>query len=208
MDDADPPERFRLFIAIELPEQVRNLIADAQQDFQKVLHQSRVIWTRPEQFHLTLKFLGYVESSRCASLIEALGTVCEGFPSLELRAADAGFFPSARAPRVAWAGVSDAADVLPTLHRAIEEATCPYSSEAPEPEGRFRGHVTLARIKDFARRDAEGLAAVAARLKDRVFGSWTANEVVLKRSQLSPRGAQYSNLAQTPLRGSKQRPVS
>lgn len=193
MADSKMPEHLRLFVAIELPEGVRCAIAGAQEEFRGALRRSRVTWARPEHFHLTLKFLGRVEASRSGDLTDSIVRSCEGFRPLKLSAAGTGFFPNPRSPRVVWTGVEDSTAQLADLQLAVEEATSSFTEE--KPEGRFHGHVTLSRIKEFARADAEALKQVALRLGDRVYGNWIAHEIVLMRSQLSPHGATYSAVA-------------
>ena len=66
-----------------------------------------VRWAKREQFHLTLKFLGNVESRRLEALTASIRGVCAGLGVLQLRAGRIGFFPDARRPRVIWTSVLD-----------------------------------------------------------------------------------------------------
>jgi hypothetical protein len=60
------PERYRLFIAIALPEPVRHAIEKAQEGLRAALPAKSIRWTRTDQFHLTLRFLsGRPSTSRC-----------------------------------------------------------------------------------------------------------------------------------------------
>src|ERR1017187_6677705 len=120
MDDS---ERFRLFIAVTLPEEVKAKIEAAQAELRRALPGPGVCWTRREQFHLTLKFLGEVDAARVQPLEEAIRTACRGFSALPLRAERVGFFPDLRYPRVVWAGVRDETDQLPRLQQAVDAAT-------------------------------------------------------------------------------------
>jgi RNA 2',3'-cyclic 3'-phosphodiesterase len=186
-------ERFRLFIAVALPEGVKSRIQEAQAELRRVLPDRNVRWTRPEQFHLTLRFLGDVEAARVEPLGEAVRGACQGFAPLHLRAEGIGCFPDLRYPRVLWTGVSDEAQQLPRLHEAVELASRDFTTEAKE--GHFTGHVTLARIKGIKRAEAEALGQAAACMKDRRFGEWTAYKIELMRSELSPQGARHTTVA-------------
>jgi RNA 2',3'-cyclic 3'-phosphodiesterase len=197
MADAPTPERLRLFIAVTVPEDVKSAIEEAQATLREALPKEAVRWTRREQFHLTLKFLGSVEAERVTGLTDALHKACQGFPPLELRAEQIGCFPNLRRPRVVWAGVQDRQQQLPELQRAIEAAVKDYTAEAPEE--RFTGHITLGRIKDLRRQEAETLAGLVSSLAARFFGAWTSDKVELIRSQLSSEGARYTSLAAIPL---------
>jgi RNA 2',3'-cyclic 3'-phosphodiesterase len=186
-------ERFRLFIAVTIPEEIKAKIEATQAELRRVLPERAVRWTRREQFHLTLRFLGDVEAARVEALGEAIRAACRGFGALHLRAEQVGFFPDLRNPRVVWVGVQDQAERLPQLQEAVELATREYTTE--EKEQRFTGHVTLARIKGIKRPEAEALGKAAAGMAERLFGQWTACQVELMRSELLPQGARHRSLA-------------
>src|SRR5205809_984446 len=107
MSETSTPETFRLFIAISVPDKVKDEIEKAQNELRRALPGGSVRWTKREQFHLTLKFLGNVEAPRVEELTESLRRGLEGFAALRLKAEQIGFFPDARRPRVVWAGVQD-----------------------------------------------------------------------------------------------------
>ncbi|MGA3285096.1 MAG: RNA 2',3'-cyclic phosphodiesterase [Verrucomicrobiota bacterium] len=193
MADDSSTEKLRLFVAIPMPEAVRKEITGVQQELQRLVSRDAVRWTNPEQFHLTLRFLGDVPVERVAALQEAVNAVCHGSPALHLRAQGVGFFLNARSPRVIWAGVNDGEGRLADLQKKIEGAVGPFA-EKPSSE-RFAGHVTIGRVKFLKRPEAETLAAQAQAVKDRLFGEWTANEVELIRSDLLPTGASHTLLA-------------
>jgi len=197
MCDGPPPQSFRLFIALTIPEAVKAEIEKAQAELRRALPKECVRWTIREQFHLTLKFLGDVDAQRVEALTDAVRGVGQGFAALELRAERIGVFPDLRRPRVLWAGVRDPREELPRLQGAVEAATRDFSKE--EPGERFTGHVTLGRIKAMRRPETEVLARLASGLDKRFFGAWTADKIEIMRSQLSPEGARHTTLAAIPL---------
>jgi 2'-5' RNA ligase len=186
-------ERFRLFIAVTLPEEVKAKLESAQAELRRALPGPGVRWTRREQFHLTLKFLGDVDAARVPPLEEAIRAACRGFSALPLRAERVGFFPDLRYPRVVWAGVRDQAGQLPRLQQAVDAATRDFTTE--QKEERFTGHVTLARIKAIRGPESEALGQAASGMAERLSGQWTAGKVELMRSVLSPQGARHNSLA-------------
>lgn len=188
---------YRLFVAISLPDQIKAELALAQEELRTALPKNVVRWTRPEQFHLTLKFLGSVDLSQVGAVSDLLRGACSGFPVLRLRSERIGFFPHPRFPRVIWAWVHDAAQCLPLLQQSIEAAVEGIAS--PEKEGDFTGHITLARCHGLKRAEAEKLFEAAKVMTDRVFGDWEATEVELIRSELRPGGSRYTTLAAFPL---------
>jgi RNA 2',3'-cyclic 3'-phosphodiesterase len=200
---------WRLFVAISLPEAVKNEMEKTQRELRAALPRGVVRWTKREQFHLTLKFLGDVAELRAAELIEALRTACRRFSALRLRAAGIGFFPDARRPRVIWAGAQDDVGALPRVQQSVEASVKDFATEDSAerrdlPPGRrrsqeFTGHVTLGRIQRFQRADAEILVKAASRAAGQFFGEWTADTVELIRSELSSGGSRYTTLAAIPL---------
>jgi 2'-5' RNA ligase len=156
---------------------------------------SGVAWVAPENFHLTLKFLGHVDQPRLESVEAALAAAVGGRPRFELTCAGLGAFPTARRPRVIWAGVRDGAKAAMRLAEAIEHALAPLGFE---PEGRaFSAHITLGRLRVPGRDPALTTALEAA--GGRLFGTAPIDRVALMRSDLSPRGARYTELAAFPL---------
>jgi len=188
----------RLFIAIPIPMGVKREIEKAQNELRDLLQQSRVSWTRPEQFHLTLRFLGKVEAGRLSALIDAVRGVCNEFAALNLVAKGVGCFPNLRRPRVIWIGVEDAALQKVQLQQRIQAATQPFTTE--KPEERFHGHLTVGRVKEIGGKESKSLADRAASMEARSFGEWQAAQVEIIKSELSPDGARHSCIASIPLR--------
>ncbi len=199
MADTEAQTSYRLFVAITVPEEVRAKILKAQDRLRKLLPEQAARWARPEQFHLTLRFLGQVEAGRIEPLEAALRGACAGFGPLRLIASRIGFFPRPRSPRVVWVGVADEQQVLPAVWSAVQSATNAFTTEAPEDK--FVGHITLARIKSIRPREAQAMAAQAEELAEAAFGQWTATGLEIIRSQLSPTGARYSTLKSIPFPG-------
>ena len=171
----------------------------AQEELRRALPKDCVRWTKSDQFHLTLRFLGAVPAGRFAALVHSVQAACQGFSPLSLRAERIGFFPDARFPRVVWIGVQDARNQLPRLQRAVETAAGDFTLE--KSEDKFTGHVTLGRIKGIKRAEAERLAKLTHGLAGRFLGEWGADKVEVMRSELLPGGARHTTLADAPLAG-------
>lgn len=190
-------ETYRVFIAISLPEPVKDEIEQAQEQLRGALPGKCVRWASREQLHLTLKFLGNVEVRRLDALTASIRSACVGFGALALHAGQIGFFPDARHPRVVWTRVRDERDRLPSLQRVVETAAAEFTSQAPEPK--FTGHVTLGRCRAITRSQADVLSTLAKAMEDRVFGEWAADRLDVISSLLSPAGSHYATLASLPL---------
>ena len=199
MEDGRSARAWRLFVAISPPDAVKEEIEKVQREMRQELPGNFMRWTKREQFHLTLKFLGNVAGARVGELSDALCGVCGAFKAMRLRAERIGFFPDMRYPRVAWAWVHDEKDELPKLQQAIETSTRSFTSEGSEKE--FTGHVTIARIQGIKRPQAEILSKLALGMTERFFGEWTADKIELIRSELSSSGARYTTVAEFPLSG-------
>lgn len=196
MVELQKPVKLRLFLALSLPDLVKAELERAQSTLKRAVGEGSVRWTVREQWHLTLRFLGYVEAASVSALSAAAIQACVPFQPLEMRAQEIGFFPARGLPRVIWAGAQDAAGQLAALQQALQAATLPFTSEPPE--ARFSGHVTLGRGKSIRRTEAAALQEAANKWRGKPFGVWTAGEVELFRSQLSPHGPAYTSLARFP----------
>ncbi len=195
MSAAEPS--LRLFVALAVPPEVKARLAAAQQELRAQWPARAASWTRPEQVHLTLRFLGDVATSKVDPLTAHLAAATAGFGPLQLVAEGAGCFPDTRSPRVIWIGVGDAGQRLTELHQRIVAATEDFTRQPVEKD--FTGHVTLGRTRHLHRRHAEALANFVAGAVDRRFGEWTADQIELMRSELLPGGSRYSCLAALPL---------
>ena len=195
---ADASSAFlRLFIAIAVPENVRREIGRAQGQLKRVATPGSIRWTRPEQFHVTLKFLGDVPSAHVADLDRAVAQACSGRRAMQLSAHGIGFFPDARKPRVIWVGADDGNGQLSELHRQLETALQPLAPT--EKSERFTGHITLGRFKPGRPAAVAKLLERGAILGEREFGDWQAGTVEIMRSELTSEGARHIPLASFPL---------
>jgi 2'-5' RNA ligase len=152
-----------------------------------------VAWVAPANLHVTLKFLGGVEASRVEGVAAALHEAATGLAAFDLAIEGLGAFPSRTRPRVLWAGLGVGAAVAATLAERVDTALAGLGF--PAETRPFAGHVTLGRVREPRAnpRLAEALGAQVA------FGRQPVGGVSLMRSDLSPRGARYQELAALPL---------
>lgn len=190
----------RAFVAIELPDEAKRVLADAQATLRSSLESDSsrrsLKLTNPTGIHLTLKFLGDVERSRVDSLAGVIAEATAGFSPFSIRLGNPGVFPNPRSPRVLWVGLEGDTTSLLRLAESVERSLSRLGFP-PERRG-FSPHLTLARIADWATPDdraAIGRAADGLRLPESV--ELSADRVVLYRSELTRAGAIYSELAST-----------
>jgi len=183
----------RCFIAIELPEEVRNQLLTLQRR-QAALDRG-IRWTQPEQMHLTLKFLGEVPDAEVLRTGEAMAAVATKFSPITLAVRGVGCFPPGGAVRILWVGIDDPTGVLGRLRNACEEAFASLGF-ARERRG-YTPHLTLGRVRDpgFSVQIREAVRKEAGFDAGRV----RAEEVVLFQSILSPAGSTYIPLSRARL---------
>ena len=179
----------RLFIAVDISQQARELAADYMHEMSRQFPDARVKWERPEKLHLTVKFLGSTEENLIEKLKKLVGRNASLIRPFEITIAGTGSFPSAKSPRVLWLGVSERTGELKRLATGID-ADCARLGFEPEKRS-FKPHLTLARSRD--PRGAENLGREHA---ERRFGPITYNccEAVLYESHLGRSGSTYSKL--------------
>lgn len=188
--------RIRLFVTIQLSQPIKAALAETQRELKKPLPSGCVSWTGQETLHLTLRFLGNVIEEHLASLTESLAAEAAGHSPIELTCERLGCFPDLRFPRVLWAWVHG--DGLAELQSAVSAACDPFAEKPADK--RFTGHITLERFRQIHRKDADKIAPVIEDFANRSFGRWTAEEVVLFRSELQPDGVVHTALKHFPLR--------
>ncbi len=182
----------RLFIAIDLPDSWRALLAQPQQSIGWLGR--GVKWVDPKGTHLTLKFLGETEPKLFEEIKLKAGESCARFPSFEMRMKGTGVFPDPRKPRVYWAGLQ-APKTLLELQADLEHE---MEELGFEPEQRaFNPHLTLARIKEPMGKQRMTEALLSFKIESEPM---RVTETVLMRSHLSADGAWYEPLAHFPLR--------
>ncbi len=176
----------RLFVALELDEQARDLLAACQQRLAAL--DRAVRWVRPEQIHLTLQFLGEVADARVPAVTKALDRLADQ-PRFEFQVGGIGTFGSPRSPRVIWVGVAMPNPALASLQKTCEQALAEIGFA---PEGRsYKPHLTLGRVKDLqaGRQVAEAVSGMQSEPVGPL--AQAAREVVLFESVLRPQGSQY-----------------
>lgn len=152
-----------------------------------------VAWVDRDNVHLTLKFLGGVEAARLDAVAAALGAAVARRAAFHLVLQGLGAYPSAGRPRVLWAGVGEGAAAMSDLAGRVDAALAPLGF--PRELRPFAAHATLGRVR--VSRADRGLGEALA--SGGVFGGQQVAHVSLMRSDLSPRGARYTELASLPL---------
>ena len=184
-------DRIRAFVALEMPESVRETIRREQGAIKTELPRAR--WTRPEGQHLTLKFLGETSAHELRALATSIEEGVAGLPAVKVNLGGSGFFPNPRRPRVAWVGgqTEGGLEVAGAVEAAAADAGFPIERRP------WSLHLTQARLdRAWPRTAVERFLNWGRGLDFEVF---TCREVVLFESDLRPGGAVYTALERFPL---------
>ncbi|MDD2927886.1 MAG: RNA 2',3'-cyclic phosphodiesterase [Candidatus Omnitrophica bacterium] len=186
----------RTFIAVELPQEVKNKLAGLQE----LLKQSGadVKWIKPENIHLTLKFLGEIDEDKSAQVIRAIEDTARKSKQFRINLGSLGAFPKIELPRALWAGVDKGNKEITELAKELEEKI--EKLGIPREERRFSSHITIGRVKSPLHKDK--LAKVLKELEDYFSGKnieFTAAKITLFKSTLGPGGPVYAALKEVKL---------
>lgn len=182
----------RLFIAIEIPHEIKAALAAAQNHLRQI--RADVSWTKPENIHLTLKFLGEVEESRLNEIRQVMNDAVSETSFFSLGLQGMGVFPDERQPRVLWAGLTGAIEQLQKLQRRLDGGL--RQINLSDGNNDFHPHLTIGRIK--SNRNTRELLAEAQQYALPAL-SFNVSEIVLMKSELHPAGARYTALIRAPL---------
>jgi len=189
---ADEAERWRVFLAIEVPDAVRAALSGPLASLEPLHDVVRV--NAVERIHLTLHFLGHLPRTEVEQLPDALIPVVGRHPRVRLAAEGVGAFPGIGRPRVLWAGVVGAD--LPRLMSLQVDLGDALRKTGVAVEDRFHPHLTLARVVRPPRApERKLLRDWATRWGSRPFGEIPVDHVRLMRSQLGGGPARYTTLA-------------
>lgn len=181
----------RVFIAIDIGEDIRAALGDLQQQLQsKVdIKKSDVKWVQPKNIHLTLKFLGEIKDEKVIEVCNITKEAADKHKSFELDVESVGCF-GGRSARVLWVGVGEGIDNLLRLQKDLDEQLA--LAGWPPEKRKFTGHLTLCRVRN--PKAGIQLAQVSEAYGDFKLGTMSADSVTVYQSQLTPTGPIYTVL--------------
>jgi 2'-5' RNA ligase len=187
-DRASRPEAkpFRLFVAVEVPEEVRSALADAVAPIRERFPKAR--WVPPQNQHVTMKFLGTTYPRLIEWVAETVSGVAREHGPFQTRVEGPGAFPNARRARVLWAGLDDPASAFGRLATDLDER---LSKEFKREKRAFTPHLTVARFDPPVR-----LEPLEVAFESEPF---EIDRIVLYRSHLRRPAPMYEPLGMYPL---------
>jgi len=190
-------ETIRVFIALDISEPARSSLSGVMYRLRAAIPRG-ARWVDPQGIHLTLKFLGNIDSARTDGILEPLCRIGEEYSSFSLNLAGLGVFPNQREPRVLWAGVEGEMEPLASLQEKVEEAMADQGFTR-ERRG-FNPHLTIGRVRDrIATSERQNIGATILSHSLDPTEPWTADTMHLFRTTFTPNGSIHDIIGSAPL---------
>ena len=177
----------RTFIAIDVSDEVRSAVGTFTSALKK--EKARVSWVKPENVHITLKFLGEIDEEKIPEIIGALQECSKKQKPFEITIKGSGGFPNLKKPRIIWVGMTEGIEELKSLAGAADNELSKLGFE--KEKRAFKPHLTIGRVKALI--DNESFIK---KIQSTEFygGRFTAGKISLMKSDLKPSGAEYTKL--------------
>ena len=189
----------RTFLAIPIP--VGTEFPALTQRLQRNLEHERrnINWCKPDQIHLTLKFVGDTPDQDVPKIIEACQKVAQRHQPFTMDFNRTGFFGSNRSPRILWLGMKDEPKALYDLEEDILDAFDDLGYLRDRQN--FVPHLTACRIKNLI--DKPFFLQICNGIEQKTYLHADVKEIVYFQSFLQPTGAFYKTLRIIPVGKSK-----
>jgi RNA 2',3'-cyclic 3'-phosphodiesterase len=188
----------RCFIAIELNDAAHRALERIQSRLRtEGLNDRSINWVRPENIHLTLKFLGDVTDADINSVCQAVSATAVEFLPFDFEIGSIGCFPPGGPARVLWAGVMAGADLIEPLQKKLDERL--HELGYPLENRRFSPHMTMARIKNS--QVGYAVREVVEQFSVPMIKSQSVERLTVFQSELSRGGPTYTALHHADGRG-------
>lgn len=177
----------RTFIALELSEEIKEELGRLQDELKAA--DAEVKWVKPQNIHLTLKFIGNAEESKIEEIKKILESISSQNHPFEISLFRPGAFPELNRPRVIWVGIDKGCAEVEKIAKIVSDEL--EKTGFPKEERPFSAHLTLGRVKSGRNK---------ARLKEKILSletrptSSAINHITFFRSTLTPSGAIYTAL--------------
>lgn len=186
----------RAFIAIGLPQGIKDSLAGIQDELRS--SGADVKWIRPENIHLTLKFLGDIDEIKKDKISNILERITAKRSDFRIRISSLGAFPKITSPRVIWVGIDEGDKESKDIAAELEEEAAKIG--IPKEERDFSSHITIGR-----KRSPSNLDKLINCLKEKTgLGEkdmgFYAGKITLFKSTLTPKGPIYEALKEATLK--------
>lgn len=190
----------RAFIAIELEPATIRALGAVQERLRKSPGAGQVKWVAPGSVHLTLKFIGDMDSGRVPAMVDAIRRASAGGRPFRLGLGAPGAFPSLGRPNVVWIGLTGPVEAAAAIARRLEDECAALGF--PREERPFAPHLTLGRVRrEAGPEERRAIGDSVRRAGAAEPAPFAVDAVCLMRSDLRPSGAVYTELARIRLQG-------
>jgi len=183
----------RSFIAVVLPPSIVDYINNIKETLYP--YRFKIRWVKPENIHLTLKFLGDINAADIEAAGAAMDRAVEETAPITLSVKGAGVFPGIKRPRVVWLGMGGQVPLLIALQKVLDENLAAAGFEKEKRP--FKAHLTLGRVKGAI--DAAMLGKALSEMMNFESTPFVVDRIFLIKSELKPSGPVYTKLISTPL---------
>jgi len=185
MTSDDMSETIRTFIAITLNSDIQKTLKEIQSHLRKT--GADVKWVKPENIHLTVKFIGDTPPDKLLEIIKVLRTTTEKIKPFLFSLTHLGAFPKLEHPQVIWVGVESGKTEITRLAQTLENNLESLGFKKEKRE--FDAHVTLGRVRSGINRFALAKELKQFQIPKEI--SQSIDHVVFYKSTLTSQGPNY-----------------
>ncbi len=178
-------KKIRTFISVVLSDEIKGKLGEVIESLRET--DAGVRYVKPENAHLTLRFLGYVNESKVEDIKIALGTALQGIKPFDVSFLGIGAFPNVNVPKVVWAGIREGRETLHEIRDRLEENLSKIGIEKERRQ--YHSHLTVGRVKSERGRDK--LVSWLKSNAELEIGSMKVSEIILMESMLKKEGPEY-----------------
>ncbi len=186
-------ETIRAFIGIGLPENIVSFFHEIQDGIKE--HGFNLKLVKPENIHITLKFLGNIDKGTVKEIGCAMEEAVKGKTRIALTAKGIGCFPNAEKPRIVWVGLRKQTQKLKAIQHALDQKL--ETIGFPKEKRPFKSHLTIGRIKK--KINAVALNAAVETFQKIESEDFYVDRIILFQSTLKRSGAVYEELVSKPI---------
>ncbi len=187
-------EGIRTFIAIKISQEIQEKLVGIQEKLKQA--DAQVSWIKPDNIHLTLKFLGDIEEAQIPAILDTMAASAKTVSPFPIQIGYAGAFPNMSFPRVIWIGVTDDEDgSLKTLEADLSPRLEALGFQGES--GRFQPHLTLGRVR--SQKNKSTLFRAIEGIVNIWVGVCSVDALYLIRSELKSTGSEYIEIGKVNL---------
>lgn len=187
----------RTFIGVNFPPEINRKIGKIIAYFKTQTPGDALKWVSTLNLHITIKFLGDIPENKLDQVKAILSESLQDTAPFTINIEGMKIHPDKRNPRLILLGVTENGS-LTDIHAILDRA---LTAVGVDPDNRkFRPHITIARINQRCKRETiKGLVETLSQFKVDSLGDIRVEQVILYKSELTPKGSIYSSLMAAPL---------